>query len=103
VEIEKLKKYLAEEVKKVVDCSFHAFVFWHGKYVPREVSEKEMEKILNEKDEEAIRGNLSCFVFQTILDEILKYSRKPVIQLIIGAYLKFFYAHRGNIHQFQMF
>ncbi len=88
VEVDKLKKYLKEEVKKVIDGPFHAFVFWIGRYVFRKVGEKEMEKILKEGNEEKIRENLGCFVFQTILDEILKYKKRPVVQLIIGAYVR---------------
>jgi len=88
VEVDKLKKYLKEEVKKVVEGPYHAIVFWVGRYVFRKVSDNEIKKILDEGDEEKIRENLSCFVFQTILDEILKYNKKPVVQIIIGAYVK---------------
>lgn len=83
-----IKKYLKDEVKKVVEGPYHAFVFWTGRYTFREIGERELEKILNSGDKEKIKENFACFVFQTILEEIQKYKRKPTIQLIIGAYVK---------------
>jgi len=85
--LDNLKKFLKDEVKKAYDLGVYAFVFWVGRYPFRNVSEAEVETCIEKNDKKNIREILSCFVFQFLLEKISLLENPPVIQMIIGAHV----------------
>jgi len=87
VNVDNLKNFLKDEVKKAYDMNVYAFVFWVGRYSFRNVSESELATCIKEDGKKDIKKILSCFVFQFLLEQISLLEKTPVIQMIIGAHV----------------